>query len=256
MPSPKIFRPISARPAVTVTVHQGPVIEINGGDADDHERLQGIQRCCIHRPENAPSPPNPQQTPSPLPMNKSVLALLGTFALIPGFAISVGLPAQALPIPASSDCSPVNGQWFFGGTPGPIITQSRDRLSVDMSAYGRPAASGRLLSDSTLEVTFPDDATFTGTLDGRGRIRWNNGTLWEARDFSGTWNFSGRPGPVISQSGARLSVNMSAYGRPTASGTTITPTLARVTFPDDGTFTATLVSPSCIRWSNRTIWTK
>jgi len=153
-------------------------------------------------------------------------------------------------------CSPVNGQWYFMGKPGPVITQSGDRLSVDMSAYGRPTATGKFLSANRIQVTFPDDATFTGTLDGRGRISWNNSTVWDARNFSGTWKFLGKPGPIVTQTGDQLSVDMSAYGRPGAKGKVTAPSVATVTFPDDGTFTATLVSPSCIQWSNRTTWTK
>ena len=153
-------------------------------------------------------------------------------------------------------CSPVNGQWYFMGKPGPVITQSGERLSVDMSAYGRPTATGRFLSPNRIQVTFPDDATFIGTLDGRGRISWNNSTVWDARNFSGTWKFLDQAGPIVTQTGNRLSVDMSADGRPVANGNVTAPSLAKVTFPDDGTFTATLVSPSCIQWSNRTTWTK
>lgn len=181
-------------------------------------------------------------------------AVVGSAAV---FILSLTPLANAKPIPAKATiCSPVNGQWYFTGNPGPIITQKDKQLSVDMSAYGRPNATGKLLNETQIEVTFPDDATFIGTLNGRGRISWNNGTVWEARNFSGTWKFLGRPGPIVTQTGDQLSVNMSAYGRPVATGTVTAPSLATVRFPDDGTFGATLVSPSCIKWTNTTIWTK
>ena len=49
---------------------------------------------------------------------------------------------------------------------------------------------------------------------------------------------------------------MSAHGRPPANGSIIDSQTIRVTFPDDATFTATLVAPRTIRWSNATAWTK
>jgi hypothetical protein len=153
-------------------------------------------------------------------------------------------------------CSSVNGQWYYLGNPGPIVTQSGDRLSVDMSPYGRPRATGRILSPTRIEITFPDDATYVGTLDGRGSIRWNNGSVWQALNFAGTWQYEGTPGPIITQSGDRLTVNMDSYRRPTATGTITAASSARVRFPDDITDTATLVSPNCIRWANGTTWTK
>ncbi|MBC1196867.1 hypothetical protein H0901_16820 [Microcystis aeruginosa BLCCF158] len=175
-----------------------------------------------------------------------------------GMALLVAtLPiTQIAQVSASTICSPVNGQWYLRGNPGPIITQSGDLLTVDMSAYGRPTATGRILSPTQIQVTFPDDGTFVGTLNGRGQINWNNSTVWQALSFAGTWQYEGRPGPVITQSGRRLTVDMSAYRRPTAVGRVTTPGNASVRFPDDATLNATLVSPSCIRWTDSTTWTK
>jgi hypothetical protein len=155
-------------------------------------------------------------------------------------------------------CSPIKGTWFYNGT-GIPVSQSGNRLRVNMSALRRPNATGRILSETQIEVTFPDDATFIGTLDGAGKINWNNDTVWQATRFTGTWRYEGNIGPKISQVGDQLRVNMSHYGRPMAQGTitTITsPSVASVVFPDDATHIATLVSPSCIKWSNGTIWTK
>lgn len=182
------------------------------------------------------------------------VATVGGIAVL---ILSLTPTANAKPTPAEATiCSPVNGQWYFGGKPGPIITQNGKQLSVDMSVYGRPTATGNFLNKTQIKVTFPDDATFIGTLNRRGQISWDNGTLWEARDFAGTWKFLGRPGPIVTQTGDQLSVDMSAYGRPVAKGTVTPPSAAKVNFPDDGTFGATLVSPSCIKWTNTTIWTK
>jgi hypothetical protein len=178
--------------------------------------------------------------------------------LLGGMSLLVAtLPiAQIAQVSASTICSPVNGQWYFLGRPGPIITQSGDLLTVDMSAYGRPTATGRILSPTQIQVTFPDDGTFVGTLNGRGQINWNNSTVWQALSFAGTWQYEGIPGPVVTQSGNRLTVDMSAYRRPTAAGRVTAPANASVRFPDDATFNAILVSPSCIQWSNGTTWTK
>lgn len=198
--------------------------------------------------------------------HQSTAALLSSTTLI-ALACSMTSPSNAAGFPpgqsvriaqaaASTVCLPVNGQWYFSGRPGPIITQSGDLLTVDMSAYRRPTATGRILSPTQIQVTFPDDATFVGTLNGRGQINWNNGTVWQALSFAGTWQYEGRPGPVVTQSGNRLSVYMSSYRRPTATGTITALANARVKFPDDATYNGTLVSPSCIQWSNGTTWTK
>ena len=177
---------------------------------------------------------------------RSMLMILATM-------IGIGWTNTAI----AATCSPVNGQWSYSGRLGPIITQSGNNLTVDMSAYGRPTATGQIISPTQISVTFPDGGTTIGTLNGRGQISWNNGTAWQTLNFAGTWQYEGVPGPVITQSGSSLSVNMSSYSRPTATGSITAPSIAQVTFPD-GNFTdiGTLVSPSCIQWGNGTTWTK
>lgn len=71
------------------------------------------------------------------------------------------------------------GQWYWNGSLGPVISVNGDSLWIDMSAYGRPGATGRILDKFTIEVTFPDDATYIGTLVRENRIEWPNGTIWE-----------------------------------------------------------------------------
>lgn len=71
------------------------------------------------------------------------------------------------------------GLWYYGGLPGPRITVSGTNLTVDMSAYRRPNASGTILGTGQIRVTFPDDNTFIGTLNSNpARINWSNNTLW------------------------------------------------------------------------------
>jgi hypothetical protein len=53
-----------------------------------------------------------------------------------------------------------------------------------------------------------------------------------------------------------LTVDMSAFGRPTAHGTVVDGSSITVTFPDDKTYTGQLQSPNKIRWSNGSVWTK
>ena len=72
----------------------------------------------------------------------------------------------------------LNGRWASGGTPGPAISVSAAALTVDMSAYHRPAAHGSIVNDHTITVTFPDDSTYTGTLQPPNAIRWSNGSVW------------------------------------------------------------------------------
>lgn len=210
----------------------------------------------------------------PHPVNfKKCLTHFTLVAATTALAFSpVSVPSAQATLRPSDYCSPLNGQWYFQGRPGPTITESDAILwpvdeagrpgrpihfTVDMSIYGRPRATGEFIGPNQIRVTFPDDGTFIGTLDGMGNIRWNNGTVWQAMNFAGQWRYGGVPGPIVRQEGRHLTIDMSAYRRPTAWGTLITPNQARVTFPDGGaTLVATLVSPSCIRWSNGTEWTK
>ncbi len=166
--------------------------------------------------------------------------------------------AEATPtvkIARASTCSLIKGTWYHNGK-GIPVDQYGDRIRVNMSAFRRPTATGRMLSPTQIEVKFPDDATFIGTLDGRGKINWNNNTTWQATRFAGSWQYEGKWGPRITQLGDNLSVDMSRYSRPTATGNVTTPSTASIQFPDDATHTATLVSPSCVQWSNGTTWTK
>jgi hypothetical protein len=162
---------------------------------------------------------------------------------------------------APTTCSPVKGTWSYEGKGIPVGQEINrpDRLVVNMSAFRRPTARGRILSNTQIEVNFPDDGTFIGTLDGQGKISWNNGTEWQATIFYGSWFYEGKRGPSISKASAsdnRMKIDMSKYSRPTAYGYATSPSQATFGFTDDATHTATLVSPSCMKWSNGTTWTK
>lgn len=179
--------------------------------------------------------------------------------LVAATALMAGalLPAHAAPRPARPiACSPLAGTWFHDRKGIPVSVNAREEILVNMSALRRPNARGRMLGPAQIEVTFPDDGTFTGTLDGQGQIRWSNGTAWQATQFAGTWQHDSAWGPMIRHVGNELKVGMGAYGRPDAMGTVTAPSQASVTFSDDATLTATLVAPNCIQWSNGTTWTK
>ena len=159
----------------------------------------------------------------------------------------------------------LNGAWASGGVPGPVISVSGNAISVDMSAYKRPTAFGSILDNSDITVTFPDDNTYTGKLQPPGTIAWSNNSFWTKVvpgsvptliDLNGAWASGGVPGPVISVSGNSISVDMSAYKRPTAHGSVIDSSHITVTFPDDKTYTGILQLPSTIVWSNNSAWTK
>jgi hypothetical protein len=135
-------------------------------------------------------------------------------------------------------------------------------LTVDMSAFGRPTARGSVTSGNTIQVTFPDAATQTGRLEGSSVIRWSDGTSWvkvsgrTIFDLQGQWSGGTGPGPFFSVNGNALSVDMSAFHRPTAHGSIIDASTISMTFPDDRTNIGRLESPNAIRWSDNTLWTK
>jgi hypothetical protein len=72
----------------------------------------------------------------------------------------------------------LNGDWTDGGTAAPVISIKGDKLTIDMSAHHRPTARGSIINSETIKVTFPDDATYTGTLQTPDTIKWSNGSTW------------------------------------------------------------------------------
>jgi len=72
----------------------------------------------------------------------------------------------------------LNGRWTDGSPRSALISAAFTSLTVDMSAWHRPAAHGTIGNSSTITVTFPDDKTYTGTLQAPNLIRWSNGSAW------------------------------------------------------------------------------
>jgi hypothetical protein len=70
------------------------------------------------------------------------------------------------------------GIWSAGGRETIRIMVYGNELDVSMRAFQRPSAQGVIQNASTISVTFPDDRTYTGTLQPPDLIRWSNGTVW------------------------------------------------------------------------------
>jgi hypothetical protein len=170
---------------------------------------------------------------------------------------SITFPADWPPI--ATEVS-LNGDWTDGSSRNAVISVSRRSLSIDMSAFGRPAASGTVDSYSEITADFPDDKSYKGQLVGN-IIHWSNGSQWQkvintAFDLNGRWT-DGSPWVAVIFAGPEsLAVDMSDFERPNANGKIIDTSTITVTFPDDHAYTGTLVAPSTIRWSNGSTWTK
>lgn len=72
----------------------------------------------------------------------------------------------------------LNGSWKSGGDRVAIVSEGVGSLKIDMSDYDRPTATGSIVDGSTIKVSFPDDATYTGTLHAPNQIVWSNGSAW------------------------------------------------------------------------------
>ena len=130
-----------------------------------------------------------------------------------------------------------------------------------MSAYNRPAAHGSVGNFATISVTFPDDKTYTGTLEAPRTIKWSNGSAWTkvlntVFDLNGSWTDGGGRRALILETINSITVDMSDYDRPAAQGSIVNSSTIKVNFPDDREYTGTLELPNKIRWSNGSSWTK
>jgi hypothetical protein len=156
---------------------------------------------------------------------------------------------------------PLNGSWTDGSTRMAVISTRFSSLTVDMSDFHRPTAHGTIDGYSTITVTFPDDATYTGTFEAPNRIRWSNGSVWvkvvnTVIDLNGSWTDGGARRAIISEGATSLKIDMSDYDRPAANGSILNNSTIKVTFPDDATITGTLELPGIIKWSNGSSWTR
>ena len=170
---------------------------------------------------------------------------------------NTGFPADWNPIVTVVN---LNGVWTDGSR-NAVITAGRRSFSIDMSAFGRPTASGTITGFADIKATFPDDRSYTGQLTSPGTITWSNGSTWTKViktifDLNGDWEAGSPWIAVISEGLTTISVDMSDYDRPNAHGTIVNSSTITVTFPDDQTYTGTLQAPKTISWSNGSSWTK
>jgi hypothetical protein len=77
-----------------------------------------------------------------------------------------------------------------------------------------------------------------------------------AINLNGSWTDGSNRSAAISVTRRSFSIDMSAFGRPTANGTVVGYTSITATFPDDRTYTGQLTQPKTITWSNGSTWTK
>ena len=169
-----------------------------------------------------------------------------------------GFPPEWTPISTGLE---LTGLWTDGSAQRAVISRKPRSLTIDMSDFDRSAAQGSIVDFATIEVTFPDDATYTGTLESPNRIRWSNGTTWTkvvstVLDLNGSWTAGTARRAIISEGRTNLTIDMSDFDRPAARGSIIDSSTIEVTFPGDTTHTGSLQSPNRIRWSNGTMWTK
>ena len=163
--------------------------------------------------------------------------------------------------PPTAMASDISGRWLAEGRQ-PVISMKDAALRIDMRAFGRPTATGSVTTGNSIKVTFPDDATLTGQLLGSSVIKWSDGSSWTKVatstifDLQGRWSGGTGPGPFFSVNGSALTVDMSAFHRPTAHGSITGATTISMTFPDGPTNTGRLESPNVIRWSDGSFWTK
>jgi hypothetical protein len=155
----------------------------------------------------------------------------------------------------------LNGNWTDGSPRSAVIAVDFSNLTLDMSAFNRPAAHGTIVNGSSIQVTFPDDKTYTGQLQAPNKIIWSNGSAWTkiintVFDLNGSWTDGSARSAVIYEGPSSIRIDMSDYDRPDAHGSIVDASDIKITFPDDKTYTGQVQSPNKIRWSNGSVWTK
>jgi hypothetical protein len=176
-------------------------------------------------------------------------------------------PAASLRPAATAAANPtdaLSGTWAPTIAPPYLtLTESNGALTVDMSPLGRPNATGAVVDGDTITMTFPDDATYTGhiTTPCDCFITWPNGPPW-GKVYSGPMLFNldgvtwSPGGGVTSDSGGKLTIDMSDTGRPTATGYALSSTEFLMHFPDDQNYGGTLESDGSIHWTGGSHWTE
>ena len=84
----------------------------------------------------------------------------------------------------------------------------------------------------------------------------NNNSSNTLIDLNGRWAAGDNHSAVISQSTTNLTIDMSAFDRPSAYGSILNDSTIAVIFPDDESYNGKLVPPDKIEWSNNSTWKK
>jgi hypothetical protein len=155
----------------------------------------------------------------------------------------------------------LNGDWTDGSNKNATISVDFASLTVNMSAFGRPTATGSVDGWDNITVTFPDDATYSGHLEAPNRIRWSNNSVWTKvvntlMDLNGKWTDGSDRTATIFAGANSIKIDMSDFDRSNAAGSIVDSSTIKVKFPDDQTYTAQLEPPNVIRWSNNSVWTR
>jgi hypothetical protein len=202
--------------------------------------------------------------------HKFLSILLGLSTLAIGISPSMTNTARAETtrrIAASESTCRFQGIWDYPGTGDASLQQSIDNRTVTiLLGFGVGGArltrvTGKIIDDSTLEVKFPE-GTLTGTLDGNGNLNWSNGTVWQSNPIrktthlTGKWKHGGQSDLIstrhVGDGNFDLVIAKRGQQKRTGQGRGSELTMQ---FPG-GTLNGTLVTPTCIRWSNNTTWVK
>jgi hypothetical protein len=84
----------------------------------------------------------------------------------------------------------------------------------------------------------------------------NNSSFSTLIDLNGRWAAGDNHSAVISRSATDLTIDMSAFDRPTAYGSVLNHSTIAIIFPDDESYNGILVPPDKIEWSNNSTWKK
>ena len=84
----------------------------------------------------------------------------------------------------------------------------------------------------------------------------NNNSFNTLIDLNGRWAAGDNHSAVISQSTTNLTIDMSAFDRPSAYGSILNDSTIAIIFPDDESYNGKLVPPDKIEWSNNSTWKK
>ena len=129
-----------------------------------------------------------------------------------------------------------------------LLAQQPERVAGVCMAQWHHRKFGDLVTAGSGCLGYPNDfGTITFPPD------WT--PIVTVTNLNGYWTDGSPRNAVISVSRRSFSIDMSAFGRPTANGTIDDPADLTAIFPDDKTYTGQLVG-NAIRWSNGSQWTK